>query len=238
MLRVFRRLLRISEAEAHAALDKMEDPIRMSEQAIRGLRGQLKDAMQGLAEVKAIAIRTRREEKQHEEKAADYDQKAMLLLQKGQRAELAPAEVDRLATEALDRKEEALQDAARVRQDREKYEQMTVTLEGKVREIKAQMEQWENELRTLRARSRVSSATRKLNEQMANVDTGSTIAILERMREKVAQEEALAESYGEIAATPATIDDEIDAALKGEGRRTSSESLAEMKSRMGITGGG
>ena len=233
MLNVFKRLLKVGEAEANSAINKMEDPIKMSEQAIRDLRADQKKAMEGLAEVKAISIRTKREEKEAVEAAADYEKKAMLLLQKAEKGELDVAEAERLATEALDRKGEHDQHAARAAGEREKYDQMTANLEAKVREIRKKISQWENELKTLKARSRVSTATRKLNQQMADVDSSSTISTLERMRDKVEQEEALAESYGEIAATPKSTDDAIDAAL---GSSSSSDSLAALKAKMGMSG--
>lgn len=234
MLNVFKRLLRIGEAEAHSAINKMEDPIKMSEQALRELREELRKAMEGLAEVKAISIRTKRDENEAQEAAADYEQKAMLLLKRAQAGEVDPTEADRLATEALERKAEHAKRAEQARGEREKYDQMTASLEAKVRDIKKQIAQWENELKTLKARARVSTATRKLNQQMANIDTSSTISTLERMRDKVEQEEALAQSYGEIAAAPRSVDAEIDTALGGSSGASSSEALAALKAKMGI----
>ncbi len=65
----------------------------------------------------------------------------------------------------------------------------------------------------LKARAKVSQATKKLNKSMSNIDSSSTISMLEKMKDKVAQEEAMAEAYGDIANANKSIDDEIDAAL-------------------------
>ena len=62
---LFKRLFRVSQAEAHAIVDKFEDPIKMTEQGIRDLKKDLQASMTSLAEVKAIAIRTRREADNH-----------------------------------------------------------------------------------------------------------------------------------------------------------------------------
>lgn len=232
MLNAFKRLFKLGTAEAHSAIDKMEDPIKMSEQAIRDLRADLGKAMQGLAEVKAISIRTKREEQQAQEAAADYEKKAMRLIQKAQAGELEAAEADRLATEALARQADNAKLAARTGAEREKYDTMTANLEAKVRDIKQQIGQWENELKTLKARSRVSTATRKLNQQMADIDSSSTVATLERMRAKVEEEESLAQAYGEIAVQPKSVDADIDAALAGG---SSDEALNALKAKMGMT---
>jgi phage shock protein A len=37
-MNVFKRLFKVGEAEAHSALDKLEDPIKMTEQGIRDLK--------------------------------------------------------------------------------------------------------------------------------------------------------------------------------------------------------
>lgn len=228
---IFKRLFKIGEAEANATIDKMEDPVKMSEQAIRDLKGNLQQALESLAEVKAISIRTRRETKHYQQQSADYEKKAMLLLQRAQQGQLDPVEADRLATEALNKKEQADQQATRNQAEIQKYDTMTANLEAKVNELKSQISTWENELKTLQARAKVSSATKKLNKQMAGIDASSTVSMLERMKQRVEEEEALAQSYGEIAAAPRSVDDEIDKALGSSGN---SDQLAALKAKMGI----
>ena len=104
MANVFKRLFKFGQSEAHSALDRFEDPIKMTEQGIRDLKKDLENSLKSLAEVKALTIRSRRESAEKKEIAADYEKKAMLLLKKGQNGDLDSAEAERLATEALDRK--------------------------------------------------------------------------------------------------------------------------------------
>lgn len=230
---IFRRLFKVGEAEANTLIDKMEDPVKMSEQAIRDLKVDLNKALESLAEVKAIAIRTRRDSKSCQQQAADYEKKAMLLLQKAQQGQIDAAEADRLAAEALNKKEHSEQEVNRLTAEVQKYDNMTANLEAKVNDLKSQISRWENELRTLKARAKVSTATKKLNQQMAGIDSSSTVAMLERMKIKVEEEESLAQSYGEIAAAPKSVDDEIDKAL-GSSTPASSDALAALKAKMGI----
>ena len=89
---------------------------------------------------------------------------------------------------------------------------------------------YENELKTLKARARVSEATKKLNKSMSNIDSSGTIAMLEKMKDKVAQDEALAEAYGDIAGQPNSIDDEINSALSSS--NSGSDALAALKARL------
>lgn len=230
---IFRRLFKVGESQANSLIDKMEDPVQMSEQAIRDLRLDLNKALESLAEVKAIAIRTRREMKNYQQQSSDYEKKAMLLLQRSQQGQLEQTEADRLASEALNKKEHAEQQLARTQAEVQKYDTMTANLEAKVNDLKTQLSQWENELKTLKARAKVSSATKKLNKQMAGIDSSSTVAMLERMKSKVEEEESLAQSYGELAAAPKSVDDEIEKAL-GSGTPADSDKLAELKAKMGL----
>ena len=228
---LFRRLFKIGEAEGHALVNKMEDPVKLSEQAIRDLKNDLNKAMESLAEVKAIAIRTRRDMKNYQQQSSDYEKKAMLLIQKAEQGSLDAAEADRLATEALNKKDQADQEVTRTQAEVQKYDNMTANLETKVNDLKSQISKWENELRTLKARAKVSSATKKLNKQMAGIDSSSTVAMLERMKTKVEEDESLAESYGEIAAAPKSVDDEINKAI-GANNAGSDDRLAALKARM------
>jgi len=87
------------------------------------------------------------------------------------------------------------------------------------------------ELARCAARARVGKATEKLNRQLAKVDSSSTVAMLERMREKVNQQESLAQAYGEIAAVETSVDADIDRALGGNSSASAgaAASLAELR---------
>lgn len=230
----FSRIFKMGQAEAHSALDKFEDPIAMTEQGIRDLRQDLQSAMNSLAEVRAIAIRTRKNADNKKGFAADYERKAMLLLQKMQSGSLSPQEAERLAGEALLKKEEHAKEAVRLSQEAERHEQMANQLQANVNKIKSAISTYENDLVTLRARSKTAVATKKINQQIANIDTSGTVAMLEKMKAKVEEEESLALAYGELVSADKTVDDEINSAIQGKPQTSASASLAELKMKMGI----
>ena len=231
---LFKRLFRVSQAEAHAIVDKFEDPIKMTEQGIRDLKKDLQESMTSLAEVKAIAVRTRREADNHKKLAVDYERKAMTLLQKMQNGEMDQADAERLATQALNKKEQSAADAIRLAQEAERHEQMAGQLQANVNKIKSGVNTYENDLVTLKARARTAAATKKINQQIARVDSSGTMAMLEKMKSKVEEDEALALAYGEMADLDKSVDDEIDTALKSGNTVTASVNLLELKKKMGI----
>lgn len=234
MASVFQRMFKIGQAEAHSVVDNLEDPIRMTEQGIRDLKKDLQQAMIALAQVKATAIRLRKDADDQKKLAQDYERKAMLLLQKMQKGELQSSEAERLASEALSKKEEAVNREATLQTDYQQQQQMADQLQTKVETIKQTVSRYENELITLKARAKTAASMRKINQQLAKVDTTGTIAMLEKMKNKVQEEESLAEAYGDMAAVDAGVDSEIDKALEQPASATASDSLADLKKKMGI----
>lgn len=234
-MNMFRRLFKIGEAEAHSAIDKLEDPIKLTEQGIRDLKKDLDKSLQALAEVKAMAIRARNEVETYKSKAKDYENKAMLLLKKAADGQMDAEEADRLASEALVKKEEATGQMNRAKDEQQRFENNVAQLDVNVKKIRTTVGQYENELKTLKARVKVSTATKNLNKQLSQVDASGTVAMLEKMKDKVAQEEALAESYGEIANESKSVDDEIDKALEGDSSQLkAADDLAAMKAKLGL----
>ena len=233
MISFFKRLFRIGSAEAHSALDKLENPIKMTQQGIRELKQDFDQSLKSLAEVKAIAIRTNREAQAQKEKADEYEKKAMALLRQAQNGQMDPAEAERLASEALSRREENLKLYQASLQNKQKYDQMVTSLEAKIRTLKSQIAQWENELKSLEARDKVSKATGKINKQLANIDSSSTLSMLEKMREKVEEQEALSEAYGDMADTSKSVDDEINKALNNPTLKAA-DALEDLKRKMGM----
>lgn len=230
---VFGRLFKIGQAEAHAIVDKLEDPIKLTEQGIRDLKVDLDKSLKAYAEVKALAIRSRKEASQLKSKAADYEQKAMLLLQRAESGAIDPNEADRLASEALAGKEDAMAGATRAEQEAAQIDKNVITLDANIKKLKSNISHYENELRTLKARSQVSQATAKINKQMAQIDSNGTVSMLEKMKNKVTEQEALAEAYGDIADSSKSVDDEINDVLNSsEINSRGASALEALKAKM------
>jgi phage shock protein A len=234
MASIFRRMFKVAESNAHAAMDNLEDPIKMTEQGIRDLKKNLQAAMVSLAQVKSLAIRLKKEGEDNKKRAADYERKAMMVLKRMEAGEMDAGEAERLATAALERKEESLQLATSVTTDHLAQQQMADQLQAKVEELKRQIGKYENEAVTLKARARTASSMRKINQQLAGADPSGTVAMLEKMKQKVQEEESLAEAYDQLADVGGTIDEDLDKALAAPSSTASADSLAELKKKMGI----
>jgi phage shock protein A len=229
---IFKRIFSIGKAEAHSAISKLEDPIKLTEQGIRDLKKDLDQALQSLAEIKAMSIRARNDANTYQSKAKDYENKAIALLKKAENGQMEMADADRLAGEALTKKKENESLLLQAKTNKEQFDGNIGSMDSKIKRLRQQVSQYENELKTLKARVKVSTATKNINKQMAMLDSSSTMSMLERMKDKVAEDEALAESYGDIANESRSLDEEIDRALVNE--TPASEDLAALKSKMGL----
>lgn len=231
---IFKRLFKVGQAQAHSAIDKIEDPIKMTEQGIRDLKKDLRAAMTSLAEVKSIAIRTRKNAENNKKLAADYERKAMLLLQKMQNESLDAQEAERLATEALAKKEQHASEATRLFKEAKQHDQMAGTLQANVNKIKSNVTTYENDLITLKARARTAASTKKINAQLTKIDASGTISMLEKMKAKVEEDESLAEAYGDMISADTNVDEEINRAITDGPKSAASEHLEALKKKMGI----
>lgn len=231
---IFQRLFKIGQTEAHNVINKLEDPIRMTEQGIRDLKSDLQGAMTGLAEVKGIAIRLMKEAEEARRQASEYERKAMLTLQRAQAGHMDMAQAERLATEALTMKDSSSRRAIRLLKDAEQQQRLSSQLQEKITQFKSIISTHENELITLRARAKTAAASKKINRQLSQIDSSSTVALLKRMKNKVEEDEAVAQAYGEMANVDSSVDAEIDRALADSQSTNTQDRLAELKAKMGL----
>lgn len=229
----FKRLFRWWKSEAHNALDKIEDPVKMLEQGLRDLRSDLEKSIEGLAKAKEITIKHKKHIEEARASAQDYEQKALALLTRASKGEIAAEEADRLASEALSVKADREEKSKKLAVDLSRYEIMTEKMETNVKTLKSQIKSWEDELSFLKARSQVAEASRRINKELSSVDSSQTVSVLERMKERIESKEHLAEAYGEIALSQkSTLDDAIDVALDTKAAHTRL-ALEDLKKRIG-----
>ena len=215
-MNIFKRIFRIGQAEIHSVVEKMEDPIKMTEQGIREMRDDLNQSLEAYAKVKAMAIRSQNNVEKKKLEAADYERKAIILLEKANRNEISIDQAENLAKEALGLKNQLLEEITELENQVIIHEKSANEIHKNVEILKFNINKWENELATLKARVKVADATKLVNKQMAKIDANSTISMLERMKEKVEEDEALAQAYGSMSTQNKSADDQINETLKGD----------------------
>ncbi|WP_419868658.1 PspA/IM30 family protein [Chryseobacterium sp. CT-SW4] len=227
-MNIFKRLLNIGKAEIHSAIEGFEDPIKLTEQGIRDMKEQLAKSVEALAQLKALSIRKKNESETEDQTAKDYYNKAIILVQKAEKGEVEVTEADRLAKEALKKQASSQENALSLKKEHEKLQEECEKMQGNINQLKSSISKWENELKTLKARVQVSEATKDINKKMTQIDTGSTVHMLEKLKDRVMQQEAMAEAYLDIAHAGKSVDEEIDAIVKN-GDTEAEDALQKLK---------
>src|ERR1700744_2751426 len=119
---IFDRLFRIGKAEANAVVDKLEDPAKMADQILRELRSNYQQAVQGEAEIKALALQHRASELQYRNSAAEWEKKANDLLDRIEGKQLDEVKGNDLASKAAEAHQTALNEADQFAKMAEKEE--------------------------------------------------------------------------------------------------------------------
>lgn len=232
-MNIFKRLFRIGQAEIHAAVEKMEDPVKMTEQGLRELREDLTEATEAYAKVKALAIRTENEQALCQKESMNYAEKAILIMQKAQAGQVEIGKAEELAREALSLRRKFYSESEELGNQVVSLQQSSREMLRNTEVLKENLEKWEKELRTLKARVKVSKATEQVNKQLAQLDNNGTIAMLERMKAKVEDQEALSKAYGEIARDKHDLKDELNNILKDDSLSIEKD-LKAIKEKLGI----
>jgi phage shock protein A len=222
---IFSRLNRVIKSNLNALIDQAEDPDKMIGQTVSDMKSALKRARKDLIAAMGSAKRLDKKEAELREQAADWEQKAVLALERDD---------DDLAREALRRKSRTLKEADAVRT--RAAEQATAA-----DAMKAQLERVEEKLDDLKARQKTLAAqvrqarTQQPDPAQPTGDRlgGGAFSDLERMADQIDQLDAEVEAH-EILDDPKRND--LDArfrALESEDVQDDVEDeLAQLKAKL------
>ena len=109
---------------------------------------------------------------------------------------------------------------------------MSEKIENKIANLKEQIQNWESEVKTLKARHKVAVTSRKINQQMVSMSGNNAQALLENMKDRVQKEESMAQAYDEMNTIETDIDKEINAAIGTTYSDEVQQSLLELKKQI------
>jgi len=231
MNQILQRLGKVAEAFTNKRIDQFEEPIMMIEQAMRDLNTQLSNAIQNMAELKASSIRLQRQLDEAVSNSIDCENKAAMILIKAKKGDIPVEKAEEFARLYLSDKNKYDKQANQYSQDCSKQTEEVKKWEILIENLKKRIESQKNELIMLKSRARSAEATIKINRQLSNVDPNGTIALLERMKEKIAGKEALTQSLGQMASQQLSVDEKLKNYL---GDANVSDALLELKNKVGL----
>ncbi len=211
------RVSTLVRANLNDLIDKAEDPEKMIKQVILDMQNQLLQVKTQVAISIADLHLLEKRQKEQEEKAKEWMRKAELAVDKKQ---------DDLARAALERHQSCLQMA-------ESFTDQIADQKGQVESLKSALNKLEQKMAEAESKSelliskqrRARAATRAADAQTAMGDE-SNVAAFDRMKRKVARNEAISEAKHEL------LGDDVEARLtKLEREDEIDKLLAEVKAR-------
>jgi len=220
---IFKRLVDVLKANINDMISKAEDPEKMLNQILMDMNEKLVEVKQEVA--KALADEKRLQRQMEEEKKASkqWEQKAMLAVEKGD---------DNLAMEALKRQKVCETNALGYEQEYIKQKDAVDKLKIALKQLTDKIEEANRKKNLLIARSKRAKAQDKINKTMASLTDTSAFDTFSRMENKVNEMEARADAETELNSeiSGSTLEAKFKA-LESEG--DASDMLAALKAKMG-----
>ncbi|WP_010532394.1 PspA/IM30 family protein [Lentibacillus jeotgali] len=221
MFKFFKRVSTVVGSELNAMLDKAEDPVKMLDQFIRDMEGDIQ-------EVESAVAKQMANEKMLKRKADDAQ--AKVEKRQNQAEQAIEADNDDLAKRALEDKAEHQQQAEMLQESWEQANKDSNVLRGKLDEMKKEYQQMKLKKDTLQARAESAKTRTKMNRTMSAIGSDESKKGFERMEEKVLQYEAEADTSEYFSHETRSLDDEFG---KLNNHSEVDEELSELKKKMG-----
>lgn len=214
---LFDRLSLVVRANLNDMVERAENPEMILEKAITNMQQDLAQLRQAVARANATKQRTEQQYNKNQSEANQWQQRAQLALQKGDK---------NLATEALLRKKAHTETAATLKAQLEQMitqvdnlKSGLIALESKISEAKAKKD-------ILKSRAVAARANEHLKSTIGRLDTNSAMSAFERMEEKVMEIDARSHAIGDL------LDNDVEKDIGIVSFRGSSEQLEEMRRRL------
>ncbi|MFL0252981.1 PspA/IM30 family protein [Clostridium neuense] len=186
---VFKRLSNMMRAKVNDTLDEMENPIELLDQKIRDMEESLNNAKISSAQILGNVHEIEKKMEKAKLESQDFDAKVKLAVQKGN---------DELAKKALQKKLDADKQYESLSKSYEDASKKATLIKDKLRDLEEEIEKTRAYRDEAAARYNNAEATKKVNEVLSNVETGSNKINLDDIERKIEKKEALAEGLGDL----------------------------------------
>src|SRR5579885_3378467 len=211
------RVSTLVRANLNDLIDKAEDPEKMIKQVILDMQNQLLQVKTQVAIAIADQHLLEKKHKENEEKIGEWTHKAELAVSKKE---------DDLARAALHRVESYREMAASFAQQVNDQKAQVENLKTALRKLEQKLAEAEAKADVLVAQQRRARAVGKAHDARTAIGDGSKSAAFDRMKRKVAHNEAVSQAKSELGS-----DDVEDRLTAMEKEDRIEQLLAEMKSK-------
>ena len=224
---IFSRIFKIGQASANKALDKLEKPELMLEQAIRDKDTQVRSARKSVQGCIATERQTKKLLDNEKKEQMAWEQRAQAALKSGN---------EELAVKALQRATEHEQKAASLQTNWESQRASVEELKKDILKMEEELAEYKRNKDFIIAQSKAAEVKKSIYEAKAKITKKGASAddLMERMKAKAERNEAEADAAQELSAVG---EDSLEKQFEDLGSSAASPSvqdkLAAMKAQMG-----
>ena len=222
---IFKRLFKIGQANINKAVDSMEKPEVMLDQAIRDQQKNISEAKQSVQAVIATERQTKALLDKENENKNIWMQKAELAVKAGN---------EELATKALARSEEHEKKAASLQPQWESQRAEIEKLKLAVRKMDDELAELKRNKDIIIAQSKAAEVKKDIYQAKAKIGKNKTSDLIERMKAKAERSSFEAQAAEEMAEEASG--DMLEKEFEGLGQVTASQSvqdkLAALKNKL------
>lgn len=226
---LFDRLRRLIRASVNDTIRRHEDPEKVLNEILLDMNKQLVEAKRNVATAIAEEKRLERQVVAQEEKAQEWERRAVVALKAGK---------EDLAREALIRKKREDDYARQFRAQYDKQHEAVEGLKVALRGLQDKMEDAQRQKNLLVARAKRAEAQKRIQEVITGLDDTSAFQAFDDMAARVEQLEAESEAIGEldVVSTDKSLEEEI-AALEEDSTDAMLDDLRRKVALDSATGG-
>lgn len=220
---IFERLFRIGKANVNAAVDKMEDPVKIIDQVLRELDEDIEKVTAAVTSQMAVEKRFERELKEAEELVAKRDSQARQALASGN---------EDLAREALADKAKQVEKRDKLQEGYDRAKATADKLRHQLSDLKERVTEMKDQRSTLVAQAEAAKAQQKINSTMKGVGTHDVGATFNRMEEKIQKMHDEADAAFELANADKSLDQKFEEQMKSQKNSAIEDELAALKAEL------
>ncbi|WP_368489473.1 PspA/IM30 family protein [Clostridium sp. BJN0013] len=186
---VLKRISNIFRAKVNNTLDGMENPIELLDQKLKDMEDSLNKAKLSSAQILGNVHEIKKKMEDSKRISLEFDEKVKLALSKNN---------EDLAKKALERKLEADKTYASLESSYKDACEKAEAIKTKLKELEEEIRKTRTYRDEAAARFNNAEASKKVNEILANVETGGNKINIDDIERKIQNKEALAEGLGDL----------------------------------------
>ncbi|MEM6261279.1 MAG: PspA/IM30 family protein [Bacteroidota bacterium] len=181
-----------------APKDKYQEYTDGVQAGIGEMRKKLEGRLVELADAKKVSLAADKEMATLEQQARSINDSLEALTQKVLDGEVEPEEAERRKSHGLEQLKRLESKREQATKHANSLKDQVSQLTGVVDKLKDSIAQFEQELSTLKSRARLSGAKRDITQSVMDAEVGSTATLLEQMKARIEQDEAVADAFEEL----------------------------------------